>query len=103
MFESAGQPGSRRPIVPVRNARDFVFDRVLAARSSCRASNRISTRSATATLTTHYDAFFASNRAVMEDRLNKCRRRAAITGAWEAAGKPSVPVKPTTASASAPA
>lgn len=42
----------------------------------------------------YYAAFFQSNRAVMERRLNESIASVAaiITGAWQAAGKPAVPV-----------
>ena len=44
----------------------------------------------------YYDAFFKANRAVLERRLNEAIAAVAamITGAWEAAGKPPVPVDP---------
>ena len=42
----------------------------------------------------YYAAFFKANRAVVERRLNEsiAASAALITGAWEAAGKPAVPV-----------
>jgi hypothetical protein len=42
----------------------------------------------------YYAAFFKANRAVMERRLNEsiAASAAMIAGAWEAAGKPAVPV-----------
>jgi hypothetical protein len=44
----------------------------------------------------YYAAFFAANRAVLEQRLNQAiaATAAMITGAWEAAGKPPVPANP---------
>lgn len=44
----------------------------------------------------YYQAFFASNRAVLERRLNESITAVAgaIIGAWEAAGKPEVPLDP---------
>lgn len=44
----------------------------------------------------YYEAFFSANRAVMERRLSESITAVAgvIIGAWEAAGKPSVPLNP---------
>ena len=44
----------------------------------------------------YYEAFFKSNRAVMERRLNESISAVAamIAGAWEAAGKPPLPLNP---------
>ena len=44
----------------------------------------------------YYAAFFKANRAVLERRLNEAIAASAamIAGAWEAAGKPTVPVNP---------
>jgi hypothetical protein len=46
--------------------------------------------------TAYYEAFFKANRAVLEQRLGDAiaATAAMITGAWEAAGKPAVPVSP---------
>jgi hypothetical protein len=86
-------------IAPIRNPRDFVFDRVLEDAQLVPAlfkSDLDAIGSRDFYDDAYYDAFFASNRAVMEDRLNKSIAAVAamITGAWEAAGKPAVPVKP---------
>jgi hypothetical protein len=87
-----------KPIEPVRNPREFVFDRVLEDTQFVPALLRsdldaIGTRDIYDDA--YYEAFFKSNRAVMEERLNKSIAAVAamITGAWEAAGKPAVPVK----------
>jgi len=44
----------------------------------------------------YYDAFFRANRAVLERRINEAiaATAAMIAGAWEAAGKPPLPVAP---------
>ncbi len=44
----------------------------------------------------YFDSFFKANRAVLERRLNEAITAVAgmITGAWEAAGKPAVPLNP---------
>jgi hypothetical protein len=87
-----------KPIEPVRNPREFVFDRVLEDTQFVPALlksdlDAIGTRDIYDDA--YYEAFFKSNRAVMEERLNKSIAAVAamITGAWEAAGKPAVPVK----------
>jgi hypothetical protein len=84
-------------IAPIRNPRDFTFDAL-----------RVGTTLVPAILDTdrraigdrdvyddrYYDAFFTSTRAVLERRLAEASAAIAamITGAWEAAGKPAVPV-----------
>lgn len=87
-----------KPIAPIRNPRDFVFDRVLEDAQLVPAVlkadlDAIGTRDVYDDA--YYAAFFKANRAVMEDRLNRSIAAVAamITGAWEAAGKPAVPVK----------
>jgi hypothetical protein len=47
----------------------------------------------------YYAAFFKANRAVLEQRLNEsiAASAAMIAGAWEAAGKPAVPLDPPSA------
>ncbi len=87
-----------KAIAPIRNPRDFVFDRVLEDAQLVPALMKsdldaIGTRDVYDDA--YYAAFFTSNRAVMEDRLNKSIAAVAamIAGAWEAAGKPPVPVK----------
>jgi hypothetical protein len=88
-----------KPIPPVSNPREFVFDRVLEdtqlVPGLLKADlDAIGNRDVYDDA--YYDAFFKAQRGVMEDRLNKAIAgvAAAITGAWEAAGKPVVPVKP---------
>ena len=88
-----------KPIPPITNPRDFVFDRVLEDAQLTPAllkadADSIGNRDVYDTA--YYDAFFAAQRGVMEDRLNRSIAAVAaiITGAWEAAGKPAVPVSP---------
>ena len=88
-----------KPIPPITNPRDFVFDRVLEDAQLTPAllkadADAIGNRDVYDTA--YYDAFFAAQRGVMEDRLNRSIAAVAaiITGAWEAAGKPAVPVTP---------
>ena len=88
-----------KAIAPVRNPRDFIFDVVLAGtqlvppilRSDLEAIGRREEYD-----DAYYAAFFTANRAVVERRLNEAIAASAamIAGAWEAAGKPAVPVNP---------
>lgn len=87
-----------KPIAPIRNPKDFIFDRVLEdtqlvpmlMKADLDAIGNRDVYDAA-----YYEAFFKAQRAVMEDRLNKSIAAVAamIAGAWEAAGKPAVPVK----------
>ena len=81
-----------KPIEPVRNPREFVFDRVLEDTQFVPALlksdlDAIGTRDIYDDA--YYEAFFKANRAVMEERLNKSIAAVAamITGAWEAGQK----------------
>ena len=87
-----------RPVAPVRNPREFIFDRILEDTKLVPALlksdvDAIGTRDVYDAA--YYDAFYRANKTVMEDRLNGSIAGVAamIAGAWEAAGKPSVPVK----------
>jgi hypothetical protein len=90
---------SPKPVAPIRNPRDFMFDTLIAG-----------TRLVPALLTSdlaaigtrdvyddeYYAALFAANRGVLEQRLNESIAAVAamITGAWEVAGKPAMPLDP---------
>jgi hypothetical protein len=85
------------PIAPIKNPRDYIFDVVLEGtqlvapilKSDLEA---IGTRDEYDDA--YYAAFFKANRPVVERRLNEsiAASAAMIAGAWEAAGKPAVPV-----------
>ena len=86
-----------KPIPPIANPRDFVFDRVLEDAQLVPAllkgdADAIGNRDVYDDA--YYEAFFSAQRRVMEDRLDKSivAVAAIIAGAWEAAGKPAVPV-----------
>ena len=88
-----------KPIEPIRNPRDFIFDVVLQgtqlAPPILKADlDAIGSRNEYDDV--YYAAFFKANRAVVERRLNEsiAASAAMIAGAWEAAGKPAVPVNP---------
>jgi hypothetical protein len=88
---------SPQPIAPIRNPRDYVFDVVLQG-------TQLAAPILKADLDAiggrdeydddYYAAFFKANRAVVERRMNEsiAASAAMIAGAWEAAGKPAVPV-----------
>jgi hypothetical protein len=84
---------------PIRNPRDHMFDTLIAGtrlvpgilKSDLGA---IGTRDVYDD--EYYAAFFAANRAVLEQRVNESIAAVAamIAGAWEAAGKPALPLNP---------
>jgi hypothetical protein len=85
------------PMPPIKNPRDFIFDTALQGTQMVPAIlkadlDAIGTRDEYDDA--YYAAFFKANRAVMERRLNEsiAASAAMIAGAWEAAGKPAVPV-----------
>jgi len=88
-----------KPMAPIRNPRDFIFDVVLQGTQLAPGVLRsdldaIGTRDVYDDA--YYEAFFKANRPALERRLNESIAAVAamITGAWEAAGKPAVPVTP---------
>jgi zinc dependent phospholipase C len=86
-----------KPIPAVRNPRDFVFGVVLAGTQlvpPILKSDLEAIGSREEYDDAYYAAFFKANRAVLERRLNEAIAASAamIAGAWEAAGKPPVPV-----------
>jgi hypothetical protein len=92
-----------KPIEPVRNPRDYIFDVVLEGTQlvpPILKSDLDAIGDRDEYDDAYYAAFFKANRAVLERRLNEsiAASAAMITGAWEAAGKPALPLnaKPTT-------
>jgi hypothetical protein len=88
------------PIVPIRNPRDFIFERLLEGTQQVPPIlksdlDAIGTRDVYDSA--YYDKFFTANRPVLERRLSEsiAATAAMITGAWEAAGKPAVPISVT--------
>jgi hypothetical protein len=86
-----------KPIAAISNPRDYIFDVVLqgtqlvgpilkADLDAIGGRNEYDDA--------YYAAFFTANRGVVERRLNEsiAASAAMIAGAWEAAGKPAVPV-----------
>jgi hypothetical protein len=87
------------PIAPVRNPRDFIFETVIAGTQlvpPILTSDLEAIGSRDEYDDAYYAAFFKANRAVLERRLNEAIAASAamIAGAWEAAGKPAVPISP---------
>jgi hypothetical protein len=86
------------PAKPIADVRNFIFDRLvegtLLAKDVLKA-DLAAIGSRDVYDTAYYDTFFAANQAVMERRLSESISAvaAAITGAWETAGKPAVPVE----------
>lgn len=88
-----------KPVAPIRNPRDFIFDTVLQGTQLVPPIlksdlDAIGTRDIYDDV--YYSAFFTANRAVLERRLNESISAVAamIAGAWEAAGKPALPLNP---------
>ena len=94
----AVSPGA---IAPIRNPRDFMFSAVLRDTQLVPAllqSDRDAIGTRDVFDEAYYAAFFKANKPVMETRLNDsiAATAAMITGAWEAAGKPAIPLDPPT-------
>ncbi len=88
-----------RPATPIANPREFIFGVVLEGTRlvpPILASDLRAIGNRDVYDDTYYDAFFAANRAVMERRLNESITAVAglIAGAWEAAGRPALPLDP---------
>jgi len=88
-----------RPLEPITDIRSFVFDRLLEGTQLAQIvlkSDLAAIGSRDVYDNSYYEAFFATSGPVMERRLNESISAvaAAITGAWEAARRPAVPVEP---------
>jgi hypothetical protein len=84
-------------IAPIRNPRDFTFDALRVGTTLVPGildADRRAIGDRDVYDDRYYDAFFKSSRAVLERRLGEASAAVAamIAGAWEAAGKPAVPV-----------
>jgi hypothetical protein len=87
------------PMAAITAPRDFIFDRLLEGTQLVPPILEadlaaIGTRDVYDEA--YFRAFFAANRPVLERRLNEAIAAVAgmITGAWEAAGRPAVPLDP---------
>lgn len=88
-----------KPMAPIRNPRDFIFDVILQGTqlvAPILKSDLDAIGGRDEYDDAYYAAFYKLNRLALERRLNESMSAAAamITGAWEAAGKPAVPVNP---------
>jgi hypothetical protein len=88
-----------KPIPPIKDPRDFSFAVLLQSNQLVPAILQADLEAIGARTEyddAYYEAFFKANRAVLERRVNDAiaATAAMITGAWEAAGKPPVPLNP---------
>jgi len=88
-----------KAIAPIKDPRGFLFDALLQDTQFVPAllkSDRDAIGERDVYDDAYYQAFFATNRAVMERRLNDSIAGVAamIAGAWEAAGKPAMSLNP---------
>ena len=88
-----------RPLAPIRAPRDFIFERLIEDTRLVPAILKADLEALGPRETyddQYFDAFFRATRPVLERRLNESIAAVAamITGAWEAAGRPPVPVSP---------
>ena len=86
------------PLKPITDARNFIFDRLLEGTQlapDVLKADLAAIENREWYDDAYYEAFFAANRNVMERRLSEsiAAVAAVITGAWESAGKPPVPVE----------
>jgi hypothetical protein len=86
-----------KPMAPIRNPRDFIFETVIAGTQLVPPIlksdlDAIGTRDVYDDA--YYAAFFKANRGVLERRVNESIAAVAamIAGAWEAAGRPAIPL-----------
>jgi hypothetical protein len=89
---------SPRRIEPIRNPRDFTFEALLQGTQLVPIvleADRVAIGSRDVYDDAYYEAFFKGSRAVLERRIDESAAAVAamIEGAWEAAGKPQVPVR----------
>jgi hypothetical protein len=88
-----------KPIPPVANPRDFIFEAVLVDTQLSPIileGDRKAIGDRDVYDDAYFEQFFGATRDVMERRLNDsiAAVAATIAGAWEAAGKPAVPLDP---------
>jgi hypothetical protein len=100
LFERYAQQLKLSPVrlSPVRNPVDFIFDALLQSTQlvpTVLQADRAAIGTQDVYDDAYYEAFFKGSRAVLERRLDESSAAVAamIAGAWEAAGKPPVPVR----------
>jgi hypothetical protein len=87
-----------RPILPIKDPLDFTFEALRQGTQlvpSILEADRVAIGERDVYDTAYYQAFFKGSRSVLERRLDESTAAVAamIAGAWEAAGKPAVPVR----------
>ena len=87
------------PAAPIRDIRTFIFDRLLEGTKlagDVLTADRAAIGSRDVYDDAYYEAFFARTKPILERRLNESISAVAgvIAGAWDAAGRPAVPVEP---------
>lgn len=88
-----------RPMAPIRNPRDFIFETVIAGTQMVPPilkSDLEAIGSRDVYDDAYYEAFYTANRGVLERRVNESISAIAamIAGAWEAAGRPALRLDP---------
>jgi hypothetical protein len=88
-----------KPMAPIRNPRDFIFETVLAGTQlvpPILKSDLDAIGARDVYDDAYYAAFFKANRGVLERRVNESIAAVAamIAGAWEAAGRPALALDP---------
>jgi hypothetical protein len=86
-----------RPMAPIRNPRDFMFDTIIEGTTLVPAiltADKAAIGTRDVYDEAYYEAFYRDAHAVLEQRLSRAIASSAamITGAWEAAGRPALPV-----------
>jgi hypothetical protein len=101
LFERYRDRLTIRPAAPtaIGDVRAFVFDRLLEGTKltvQVLDADRASICDRDVYDDAYYEAFFAASREILERRLNESitATAAVVIGAWEAAGRPRVPVDP---------
>ena len=89
---------SPKPLQPIRAPLDFTFDALLEGTRlvpTVLDADRAAIGDRDVYDDAYYQAFYKGSRAVLERRIDESTAAVAamITGAWEAAGKPAVPVR----------
>lgn len=88
-----------RPRAPIANPREFIFERIIEGTQlvpPILASDLKAIGDRDVYDDAYYKAFLAANRSVLERRLSEsiAASAAMIAGAWEAAGRPAMPLDP---------
>jgi hypothetical protein len=86
-------------MAPIRNPREFIFDTIIAGTQlvpPILKADLEAIGSRDVYDDAYYAAFFRANRPVLERRLSESISAVAamITGAWDAAGRPRLPLDP---------